>query len=585
MAVVAKGAQWVAKPIAHRFAAVMAWLLAARELEARERRSAEFLVASLATGFLAGLITLFSAPAAKRPMLGAWVIATSVLPLLLRTRLSLGAVQCIALIATSLFLIAISLTQPRLYWQQLYWFALLPLCGGLLVQARGVAAGAVTGMLSALFIIWYHWQRGGLDPASTNGTATAVVDITLFLAVMFALTVVYVYLHASAIERAERAANARSAFLAHMSHELRTPMNGVLGVLQLIDTSALTRGVRDQLALVQRSGEAMIAIIDDLLDFTRLEADALQYAREPFSPREVLHDVVALLEPRAQAKQIALECAVAESVPQLLRGDALRVRQVLHNLLANAVKFTADGGVRLEVGWAADQLSIAVEDDGIGIAEDVLASLFQPFRQADASTAKRFGGSGLGLAIARGLARGMGGDIAASSTLGRGSRFVFSCKATAVDPATLPSGAGQRFHRDYGSAMPLNGRVLIVDDNEINCIVSRRMCERAGLDVSLVFDGAAALDALMREHFDLVLMDVHMPVMDGFEATRRIRAMSGRRAAVPIVAVTASAMPDELERCRASGMNDVVAKPLDSRLLTDVLARHLRATGEARYLH
>ena len=466
------------------------------------------------------------------------------------------------------------LLESRLYLQQLYWFAILPLCGGLLLDRRGLLLGTLAAVLGTGCVLAVHAPTFAQDAPFGITLAEAAIDVAAFLGSVAGLTAMYVGLHTDAVRRAEHAARARGAFLAQMSHELRTPMNGVLGMLQLHDEGAPVDVRREQLQLMRRSGEAMVAIIDDLLDFSRLEADELQLADAPFDPEEVVRDAVSLYQPQAGDKGLALVVTIAPDVPPRLSGDALRIGQVLRNLVSNAVKFTPAGSVRIALAWQDDVLTGTVADDGIGVPPETIPHLFKPFRQASASTANHFGGSGLGLAICRGLCRRMGGDIEVHSVPGEGSRFTFTCRTRRG--ASEPDAAA----RQAPAHRPLTGHVLLVDDNEVNRTVGARFCERAGLVVTLAHDGEAALKALAQARFDLVLMDCQMPTMDGFEATRRIRALPDATARVPIIAVTASTLPEEVQRCRDVGMDDVVAKPLNGRTLHDVLARHLPTRSE-----
>jgi hypothetical protein len=551
-------------------AAASQWLLAGRDVAPEERRGVTFLLATCGVAAGIGVVTLaMLPPPANLPVL-AFLVAVVAVPLLLRIGVRPLFVHGIALGAATVFLTVMCLLQPRLYLQQLYWFAMLPLCGGLLVGRRGLLLGTLAATAGTGCVLAVHAGTFAQEAPFGITLAQATIDVAVFLCGVAGLTAMYVGLHTDAVRRAEHAARARGAFLAQMSHELRTPMNGVLGMLQLHDEAAAVEVRREQLQLMRRSGEAMVAIIDDLLDFSRLEAEELQLADAPFEPGQVVRDAVSLYQPQAADKGLALLFTIAPDMPARLSGDALRIGQVLRNLVSNAVKFTPAGRVHIELGWQDELLTGTVTDDGIGVPPETIPYLFTPFRQANANTANHFGGSGLGLAICRGLCRRMGGDIEVQSVPGQGSRFTFTCRvrlgAAAPDTASDASPSARR----------LSGHVLLVDDNEVNRTVGARFCERAGLVVTLAHDGEAALSALAGARFDLVLMDCQMPTMDGFEATRRIRALPDATARVPIIAVTASTLPEEVQRCREVGMDDVVAKPLNGRTLHAVLARHLK---------
>ncbi len=384
------------------------------------------------------------------------------------------------------------------------------------------------------------------------------------------------YLQAS--EAARAAAVAKSQFLANMSHEIRTPMNGVLGLAQHLAHLELDGEQRSLVEDILASGGALLQIIDDVLDFSKLEAGKVRIDPTPFDPRRLLADVTRLLGPRVRETGIRLEADVAGDVPAWLLGDGGRIRQVLLNLASNAVKFTKQGRVALRVrrdGSHGDPatLRFEVSDTGIGIPAAALETIFDAFTQADASTTRRFGGTGLGLTISRELVSCMGGELGVESEEGRGSTFWFvlqlpvSAAPVQAEPAGV-SGAGAR--RPAGVRAP---RVLAAEDNSVNQRVLLRLLERLGCSVELVGDGRAAVERMRDGPYDLVLMDCQMPVLDGFGATREIRALGGDAARVPIVAVTAHALPGDRERCLEHGMDDYVSKPLRMDELERVLAR------------
>ncbi len=563
------------------------WLLQGHEVTPVARRGVTFLLSTCAIAGAIALVTLTAIPADARGPVLAFLASVIALPLLLRLGMRPVLVQSTALIVLTIFLTSMCLLESRLYLQQLYWFAMLPLCGGLLVGRLGLLFGTLAAATGIAIVLGERAATYAADAPFGISLTEAAIDVGAFLVGVASLTAMYVGLHTDAVQRAENAARARSAFLAQMSHELRTPMNGVLGMLQLHDAHAPAAERHVQLQVMRRSGEAMVAIIDDLLDFSRLEADELQLADAPFDPAEVVNDAVSLYLPQASDKGLTLITRIEADMPARLSGDALRIGQVLRNLVSNAVTFTPAGEVQIELAWADGVLSGAVTDEGIGVAPETLPQLFKPFHQANANTARRFGGSGLGLAICRGLCRRMGGDIAVQSVPGKGSRFAFTClarrdevsvrlrQAPEIDDDAAASSIAPCTDAGLQNHARLSGRVLVVDDNDVNRVVGARFCERAGLVVTLANDGEMALAALAHAHFDIVLMDCQMPTMDGFEATRRIRALPDARAMVPIVALTASTLPDDLQRCREVGMNEVLAKPLNGRRLQEVLERYL----------
>jgi PAS domain S-box-containing protein len=380
-------------------------------------------------------------------------------------------------------------------------------------------------------------------------------------------------------EAAEAASRVKSAFVANMSHEIRTPLNGILGMAGWALDTPLSAEQRECVETIRDSGEWLLTLVNDVLDFSKIEAGKVALDPAPFAPRALGADVVRLLQPRAQAKQLTLELVVDAAVPAALHGDAGRLRQVLLNLVGNAVKFTERGGVRVHVRalelTAADvALHVSVRDTGIGIAPAQQAAIFAPFEQADASTTRRYGGTGLGLAIARQLTTMMDGRLAVESAVGTGSTFHLHLRMAraAAAPAARPASAPV-------ARAPRALRVLLAEDNAVNQRLALRLLEQAGHCVTVVDTGAAACAALAAAGFDVVLMDVQMPEMDGFTATAHIRAreLAGAAPRVPIIAMTAHAMTGDRERCLAAGMDGYVSKPIAVAQLHDAIAAVLRA--------
>ncbi len=400
-----------------------------------------------------------------------------------------------------------------------------------------------------------------------------------------------------ATEAAEAATRAKSEFLANMSHEIRTPLTAILGFAEMLLDRASDHDTHDAAQTIRRNGEYLLRLINDILDLTKVEAGKLEVESVSCSPREIVAEVASLMRVQASAKGLPLDVEYEGPVPAAILSDPIRIRQILINLLGNAIKFTEMGRVRLVVRLQDQEgrpprMRFDVIDTGVGLSEDQLARLFQPFAQGDTSTSRRFGGSGLGLAISRRLAWSLGGDIKVTSVPGRGSSFSLTVATGPLNGVPLVGGeeclaypAASDTRRADAARVRVRGQILLVEDGQDNQRLLRFMLEKAGAEVTIAENGLLALQQVLvrwpgapgtrterLESFDMILMDMQMPVMDGYEATQRLRQ---RGYAGPIVALTAHAMKQDRKKCLDAGCDEYLVKPIDRVQLLETIARYL----------
>lgn len=572
------------------------------------RQSAHLIVLAAAVAAIWGpLVSLYVARIGGREI--ALVVATIAMavvlaPLFLRVTGSVIVSANLLLVAVYGIVLLGASVQAGIAAPSLSWLGVLPI-GAFLLAGRpsgfvwvAICVATTLGCYWAAVHGGAHWQNPVEQAAVYPSIRT--FNLLAILSVVTAVTSHSLRERERALkdmtrarDAAESATEAKTRFLASMSHEIRTPLNGALGMADLLVASELGEEQRRYAETIQSCGRFLLALLDDVLDFSRIEAGRVDLRPAAFDVRRLVDEVLAILEGPARAKGLHLSHVVLPEVPRLVRTDPDRLRQILFNLLTNAIKFTEAGSVTLEVGAGAAaageraNLRIEVRDTGIGIRPDRLDRMFERFERADDSMTRRQGGAGLGLAICAHLAELLGGDIGAESQPGSGSRFWLTLPFDGVEgyahrgSDAVPEGCGSEPIDGVGAATagcPADGpraRILLVEDNPVNQLVATGMLERLGHRVDVAADGRSALAALERDEFAAVLMDCQMPDLDGFEVTRELRRretkLGGLRRRVPVIALTASALVGDRRRCLGAGMDDYLPKPIGLAQLAAVL--------------
>jgi len=470
---------------------------------------------------------------------------------------------------------------------------------------------------AALPLLHLTLLKAGVLELGTRGAREACAIVVFLILTALALTYQRwieeenADLAGARVQAAEAASQAKSRFVARMSHELRTPLNGVLGAIELLLHSELSKSQRRLGDILHLSAQSLMDLVNDVLDFSRIEAGRLELETVPLHPRQLTEQVAALMTPQAERKGLALSCRIHPDVPELLHGDPTRLRQILINLIGNAIKFTEEGVVRLRLepgeeadGWQG--LCFEVSDSGVGIAPDVGARIFDAFAQAEGSTTRLHGGTGLGLAISRELARLMGGDLEYESEPDVGTTFRLTTRLAVAPAESDDDAVGDKAGRVSSIDQPVGNvpdpalddtaapdpagapfraappHVLLVDDNAVNLEVARAMLRLVGCEVDVARDGRQALALLTSRRYDAALMDCMMPVMDGLAATAALRALEakgGSERRTVVIALTASATKEDRDRCLAAGMDDYLSKPFRKDRLEETLRRWIPALG------